>query len=224
MIIADDRERGSGVIEYLRSMGISVNIDRLEVGDYIISKEICIERKTVNDLINSIIDKRLFEQSRHLVLAFEKVYLIVEGDIDYTLRYRKIDLRQIYGALASVSELGIRLMFTKDPRQTATFLYVLHKRMKKSVRRYLPPTKIKVMKDSKSLPLVQLNLIASLPGISVELAEKILRHFKTPRKFFRASSFELKSVEGLGDKRVKKILEVLDTMYQPTVDKQLRES
>ena len=224
MIIADDRERGSGVIEYLRSMGISVNIDRLEVGDYIISKEICIERKTVNDLINSIIDKRLSEQSRHLVLAFEKVYLIVEGDIDYTLRYRKIDLRQIYGALASVSELGIRLMFTKDPRQTATFLYVLHKRMKKSVRRYLPPTKIKVMKDSKSLPLVQLNLIASLPGISVELAEKILRHFKTPRKFFRASSFELKSVEGLGDKRVKKILEVLDTMYQPTVDKQLRES
>lgn len=223
MITADDRERDSKVIEQLRLLGVKVIIDRLDIGDYIINRDIGIERKTVNDLINSIIDKRVFEQAKYLSSSFERSYIVIEGDLDYVLRYRKVDLRQIYGALASLVDIGTSLMFTRNPHQTAIFLYILNRRMEKKARRYLPPSKIKVLRASKSLPVTQLNLIASLPGISVELAEKILKHFKTPRRFFKATSSEMKCIEGLGDKRVRKIIEVLDTMFQPTIDEQLNE-
>jgi ERCC4-type nuclease len=58
-------------------------------------------------------------------------------------------------------------------------------------------------------------MVAAIPGISRELAHRILMHFKTPRKFFKASPAELRRVEGLGEARIAKILEALDTVYPP---------
>ncbi|OYT31513.1 MAG: hypothetical protein B6U94_02940 [Thermofilum sp. ex4484_79] len=221
-VFIDDREKNSGVPEILENMGIPIVVSRLQIGDYVIGRSIGIERKTANDFINSIIDKRLFEQARYMLESFEKCIFIIEGDFDRVLRYRKVKYNQIFGALVSLMDMNVHVMVTKNEKQSALFLYTLYKRQIKEKRNcYLEPTKIRVIKSNVSLPLIQINLISTFPGISREIADKILRHFKTPRRFFKAAPNELRRVEGLGDKRIRRIIEVLDTMYQPEINKAL---
>ena len=223
-IYVDDREKNVGILAILRKMDVPIVIARLQVGDYTIGRETGIERKSVNDFINSIIDKRLFEQARYMHEVYKKCIFLIEGDFEKVLRYRKIKYNHIYGALISLMEMNIQLMFTKNYEQSALFLYTLFNRYKKEKRSsYLSPVKIRVIKNNISLRNIQLNLIASLPGISMDFAEKILMYFRTPRKFFRATPDELRRIKGLGDKRIKKIIEVLDTVYQPEIDKLLKE-
>ena len=51
--------------------------------------------------------------------------------------------------------------------------------------------------------------LASLPNISIQTAEKILEHFKTLKDFYNADLEELMKVEGIGEIKAKKILEVI---------------
>lgn len=216
VIFVDDRERRSNVVNELMKLGWKVNITRLDIADYVIGRKYGIERKTPNDLINSIIDKRLFEQARYLREAYEVPIIIIEGDIGKALYFRNIKINQIFGAIAAIIEMGISVIQTTDSKETAIFITVLAKRVQRGKRRYLTPTKIRVIRAGQSIPIIQLNLLSSIPGISVELAHKILEHFKTPRRFFKASSSEIKKVPGLGEKRIKRIIEVLDTVYIPS--------
>ena len=65
-VYADYREKSSGVIKKLIDLGIQVNLKKLDVGDYLVSDELCIEYKTVPDFIDSLIDKRLFTQLKSM--------------------------------------------------------------------------------------------------------------------------------------------------------------
>jgi len=215
VILADDRERGSGVIEALRSLGATVYIRRLELGDYIISEDFAIERKSVNDFISSIIDRRLFEQAMALLKAFPRVTFIIEGNMQRALAWREVTIRHVLGALSSLLLMGVSTVFTSNTEETAYLIYNMAKKLqvkeKKKVR--VSPTKIRMAKGGKTLRGAQVNLIASLPGISYELAERILEYFGSPKRFFNAHPSELRKVRGLGDKRVKNIVRILNTTY-----------
>ena len=60
-IVVDEREKNSQIPNLLKIMGVFVDYKQLVVGDYIVSPETVIERKTIHDLINSIYDGRLYE-------------------------------------------------------------------------------------------------------------------------------------------------------------------
>ncbi|RLE73893.1 MAG: hypothetical protein DRJ56_08455 [Thermoprotei archaeon] len=212
-VLADDREESGGVIEELRRLGATVYIRRLELGDYVVSEDVVVERKTANDFIASIIDRRLFEQARSLLRAFERVIMVVEGDLWSALRWRGVTYKHVLGALSSLALMGVSVVPTSGPRETAYLVYNLARKLQvdegKRVR--VSPTKLRMAKGGKTVREAQLNVIASIPGISYELAERILEHFGTPRRFFAAHPHELRKVRGLGEKRVRKIIEVLDT-------------
>ena len=224
-VVADDRERKSGVVEELERLGVRVRVERLDVADYMVGRSYGVERKTPHDLINSIIDRRLFEQARYMSRAFERSVVVVEGDLGAALAVRDVRAAQVYGALAALVDMGLSVMFTRSYVETALLIYSLWRRAAAGGReRYLPPVKLRVVKYNKGVAVAQLNLVASLPGINVELAHRILSHFKTPRRFFKASSAELRRVPGLGDKRVRKIIEVLDTVYDSSISPEARPS
>ena len=215
IVIVDDREVRSEVVKELKRLAVNFVVKRLEVADYDVGGIYGIERKTANDFINSIIDRRLFDQAIYLKEAYETPILVVEGNFTHLLYFRSISLNAIFGALAALAENKISVLQTASPRETALFIYVLSKRLEKKKRKYVPPTKKRVVKMNTSIPVIQLNLISSIPGISYEMAERSLQHFKTPRKFFTATPSEIKKISGLGEKRIKKIIEVLDTIYMP---------
>ena len=80
-ILVDERERKSGIPELLRRAGATIDFAQLMVGDYVISPETAIERKTIHDLLNSIYDGRLFIQCSQLNEHYIKPVLIVEGNL-----------------------------------------------------------------------------------------------------------------------------------------------
>lgn len=215
LVLVDDRETKSPVVDELRRLGLDFEVKRLEVADYDVGGVYGVERKTPGDFISSIIDRRLFDQATYLREAFEVPIIVVEGSFSRALRYRRINPHAVLGALAALAETKISVIQTSGPRETAELIYVLARRLDRKKKPYVPPTKKRVVKMNTSIPVVQLNLISTLPGISFEMADKILRHFKTPRKFFTASPEEIRAVPGIGEKRVKKITAVLDTIYAP---------
>jgi DNA excision repair protein ERCC-4 len=52
----------------------------LTVGDYILSPNICIERKSVKDLISSFKDGRLYAQAETMLLHYKSPMLLIEFD------------------------------------------------------------------------------------------------------------------------------------------------
>ena len=79
-IVADDRERASAVIDYLRAIpGVAVGIERLPAGDYLADRKLLFERKTLRDFSISIVDGRLFRQMGALARSRNKAVLILEG-------------------------------------------------------------------------------------------------------------------------------------------------
>jgi ERCC4-type nuclease len=80
-ILVDERERKSGIPDLLRRAGATIDFAQLKVGDYVISPETAIERKTIQDLLNSIYDGRLFIQCSQLNEHYIKPVLIIEGNL-----------------------------------------------------------------------------------------------------------------------------------------------
>ncbi len=213
IVTIDDRERRSPVIPELARLGVRFEFKRLDVADYDVAGIYGIERKSASDFLNSILDKRLFEQARYLKQAYEVPLIVIEGDLSAETSSREISLNQAYGAVLALVENGVSVVNTGSPRETALLIYITSKRAEKKGGNYVPPAKKRVQKLNASIPVVQLNLIATLPGVSYELAEKILMEFKTPRRFFMATAAELRKVPGLGPKKIQRILAVLDTIY-----------
>lgn len=213
LIFADIREANSKITTILRKR-CNVEEKTLAVGDYLLSKKVCVERKTTGDFLQSMMDGRLFAQIRAMQENFQKPLLIIEGD---TLFYddRKIHPNAIRGALASIAiDFTLPVIWTENQLQTAEMLFSIAKReqidRKKSVA-------VRGKKRTRSMNEMQEYLISGLPKISREKSKRLLKHFGTPQKIFLASEEELQNVEGVGEKLAKRIRKILTKAYEKSI-------
>jgi len=125
-ITLDHREASSTLGAYLRSRGATVHFSHLNEGDIRISERILIERKTARDLVNSLTDGRLLSQCRRLIASSSRPMLLIEvGEVHGQF----VHPNAVHGALAHVSlDLGIPVMMTKNPEETAHFIIAAAKR------------------------------------------------------------------------------------------------
>ncbi|KAI5965181.1 rad16 [Candida pseudojiufengensis] len=79
-VIVDVREFGSSLPNLLYRIGISVIPCMITVGDYILSPKICIERKSIPDLIQSFKSGRLYNQCEQMFRHYELPTLLIEFD------------------------------------------------------------------------------------------------------------------------------------------------
>ncbi|RLJ01073.1 MAG: hypothetical protein DRP06_00295 [Candidatus Aenigmatarchaeota archaeon] len=204
IVKTDKRELKSGITRYLKNFGCIVEEEQLEIGDYILSDRTAIERKSFSDLISSIQDLRLFSQLKHLC-KFEKPILLVEG-FEY---FGNLNNNSLFGALASIIlDFGVPVIWTKDKRDSANFIYSAAKREQFKNNREIA---IRIRKRSKNLEDEQKYLIAGLPSVSSVLAKRLLEKFKTPHKIFHAKKEKLIEVKGMGEKKAQRIIDVLET-------------
>ena len=101
-IVVDEREKKSGIPDFLKKTGINLEIKTLQVGDYIVAPETVVERKTISDLASSIFDGRLFDQCNRLKEHYKFPILLIEGDIDKMEELMENPFI-IYGAISSVA-------------------------------------------------------------------------------------------------------------------------
>ncbi|XP_063242959.1 DNA repair endonuclease XPF [Bacillus rossius redtenbacheri] len=79
-IIVDMREFGSELPSLIHKRGIEIDPLTLQVGDYILTPEICVERKSVSDLIGSLNSGRLYNQALAMTRHYAKPMLLIEFD------------------------------------------------------------------------------------------------------------------------------------------------
>jgi len=207
LILLDNREATSGILDYFAQYECVIDKKMLVCGDYVVSDRIVIERKTTDDFVNSIIDRRLFQQLKQMRDNFEKPILIIEGE---TL-YGRVQPNVIRGALSSiVIDYGIPILWTKDLADTAGIVYWLARREQIDERREVS---LRNKRTPKTIEEQQEYLIAGLPDISLVRARELLKTMKTPKAVFNATEEELKKVKGIGDKIAKKIKKLLEKEY-----------
>ena len=120
VVYADSREGNSKVIRHLSEMELDVKIRSMAIGDYQVSDEVVIERKTAKDFVDSIIDKRLFKQARELSEEFKKPLIILEGDDIYN---GMIHPNAIRGTIASLAlDFRISIIPTRNSQDTAAMI------------------------------------------------------------------------------------------------------
>lgn len=208
MIIVDSREFKSKVVKYLFEEDIDMQSVQLLVGDYLIGENICIERKSVKDFVDSLIDKRIFEQLRNLKSEFKKPILIVEGGEDI-YSARMVHANAIRGLIASIAlEFQIPIIFSRDQKDTADYLITMLKRESSTPKPLLKINKKILTSD------IQDSIVGNLPGVGVKVGKKLLSHFKTIKKMFNASVEELIEVNGVGKKGAEKIFEIANKKYK----------
>ncbi len=210
-IIIDERERKSGIPKLLQKIGINVEVKRLPIGDYIVSHETVVERKSISDFISSIFDGRLFDQCNRLKEHFQFPIILLEGNVDEIETITENPL-VFYGALSTIAvEFKIPIIPTPNASHTAKLLVALSSR-KDSIKGPL----LKKIRKSNDIQKQQLSVLCSLPGVGEKTAIRLLEKFGSPLKVLSASTKDLSKISGLGESRAKKIKKMLERKSKHT--------
>jgi Fanconi anemia group M protein len=207
-ITIDYRERNCLIASELVSMGFIIEFRELKVADYIV-KDTAIERKTINDFISSMINKRLLKQLQELQ-QYENRLLIIEGIEEQELytdskEWTGMNPNAIRGFLLSILlKYKIPIIFTKNYKDTAKFIAILSKKQEKEL-----PLNInkKTLNKKERMQFI----LEGFPGIGPKTAKKLLKKFKTLRNLFNASEEELKEIIG---KKAESFKELIYSKYK----------
>ncbi len=199
MIRVDDRERRSGICEALTAVKIEYTVERLECADYIVDEMIFVERKTVDDFLDSLSTRRLFEQVSRLCAGRRRCMLIIEG----AHLPGRPTVRGTLCALAAKWRLPV--LRSTDVQGSAWYLAHIARQCRVShLKNYVPSQCV----QRPSLSAAQ-RMLLQIDGIGPHLADALLTQFGSVRAVLNASARELRSVEGVGRKLAQNITELV---------------
>jgi Fanconi anemia group M protein len=191
----DYREKNSLVASELVHLGFEIEFKELKVADYIV-KETAIERKTVNDFISSMTNKRLFKQLEELQ-QYESKLLIVEGVEEFELYDDKrewgIPSNAIRGLLLSILlRYKVPIIFSKNEEDTAKFIYVLSRKKEKDSSEQSFKAKKKSFNKKEQMQYI----LEGFPGIGPKTAKKLLEEYGSINNILNAKMEDLEKTIG----------------------------
>mgnify|MGYP003651406598 CR=1 FL=1 len=211
-IYANKREVDGQTLPRLNDLGAHLQVGELEIGDYVVSSSIVIERKSAQEFLESIISGRLFNQVGKMKLNFAQIIILIEGDV-YTTR-AAVAREAIDGALASLAALdGASVITVRSPVASADIIYRVAKHAFKESRET-------TFRRGKVAPgrAESLFCIEGVVGVGPTTAVKILEHFGSTLSFMNASIEDLILVPGIGNKKAERIYH--SVRWQHSADEQ----
>lgn len=219
----DNREsdrRKESAYQFFIQKGYDVSVKQLPIGDFIFDDKIVFEWKEPNDMINSIMDSRVFRQSRRMK-QYPKSYVIVVGNVFQEIRdrydspqnpfyakykYGKVKpftINHYIGALATLYEDGV-VIHVENQHQAFTLMHYLSKNiLQKNPELKGIDKPVCKMTDSVS------TFLACIDSISIKKAVLIrdALDLKSLRDLLGITYEDLVSIKGIGSKTALKILE-----------------
>ncbi len=134
-VVVDVREFRSSLPSLLHGRSMVIIPCMLTVGDYILSPNICVERKSIKDLISSFKDGRLYNQAETMQLHYKSPMLLIEFDQNKSFTLEPF--ADLSGSLSSMSSSNassdlqsklvlltlafpkLRIIWSSSPYQTA---------------------------------------------------------------------------------------------------------
>jgi DNA excision repair protein ERCC-4 len=140
-VVVDVREFRSSLPSLLHGRSMVIVPCMLTVGDYVLSPDICIERKSVRDLIGSFANGRLFNQVESMMEHYKSPMLLIEFDANksFTLEPFTDFSSAATSGLAAAPDLQskiviltiafprLRIIWSSSPYQTAEIFSELKK-------------------------------------------------------------------------------------------------
>jgi DNA excision repair protein ERCC-4 len=208
LVVADIHERQSGVPHLLKERGASVRVEGLRAGDYHLPSGAIVERKTVRGMHLGIVGGTLWPQLGRLRNAARLPYLLIEGcDLDNG----PLSPAAVRGACLALSDLGITVLRSADPSDSALWLYGLAKRRQHAPTRQRPA----YAQRPKAEPGIHTAeaMLASVPGISTVSARALLSRFGSVAAVLAAEPDDWEAVAGIGPQKAKFLAETLRSPY-----------
>jgi DNA excision repair protein ERCC-4 len=207
----DDREPAK-VINQLRQLVKDVELRRMDTGDYVVGN-FAMERKTVEDLLGSVYDGRLWKQLGHLKDTYPHTCVIIEGDINLGSRrsngelWGEGDIRLFTSVCNSIiMGWSIPIVYTSSYVATAQQITEFYKRSEK--RGDKPRSVVKKQVDPK---VAQQSMLQVIDGVGAIASARLLTNF-TFRELVNVSdpSVLCKRTVGLNKKQAETIVKVFN--------------
>ncbi|MHA1697424.1 MAG: ERCC4 domain-containing protein [Promethearchaeota archaeon] len=181
-ILMDVREP-TDIRDWLVSEGVNVEIKRLDIGDYVISSDVIVERKSGADLTSSIMDNRLFDQVIRLHNAGQYPILILEN-FDDAFKSSAMNPASIFGALVYLAwRFRLPIIPARDWADTALIL----KRLANRVQiRDADPVLARSAPKLMTIEERKAYILEGMIKVGPKRARKLIKEFKTPLGVFQA--------------------------------------
>ncbi|WFD32413.1 DNA repair protein RAD16 [Malassezia sp. CBS 17886] len=110
-VVVDMREFRSSLPSLLHKAGLQVLPCTLQVGDYVLSPEMCVERKSLQDLVQSFASGRLYAQCEAMSVHYQHAILLIEFDQERAFTLAGLEQRtgpKVHGTRAALGGMELQ--------------------------------------------------------------------------------------------------------------------
>jgi ERCC4-type nuclease len=195
-IIVDHRERRSKVVGSLEKLGADIEITTLKVGDYVVSDKVAFERKRIDDLFTTLLERReLFSQLEDLARSYKCPILIIEGDDPFFSLNGRMHPNAIQGIINTIALMRIPAIYTLNEAETAQVITMIaEKEQGNRNKPFNQHGKRSHFSQSEEKEYV----VSSILGIGPTVARNLLMHFGSVESIMTAPREELMKVDRVG--------------------------
>ena len=223
-LIIDSREN-SDLSNAVKRECIALNImtekQWIEVGDYVFS-DVCFEAKSTIDFLQSVINKRLWNQLDNMDRYFEHCILIIHGSIHQALAYpdyvninipSHLLINKFYGAIGKITlDTDVKVFWVEGPKKAAKLMTTICK-MRPINRDVISPTLMKRITTDD----LRINMLATIKGISTTKAQILIDDFGSLMEIGEATVDELTKIDGIGITLAQRIIDTLNSEDKVTI-------
>ncbi|XP_043349285.1 DNA repair endonuclease XPF isoform X2 [Dermochelys coriacea] len=206
-IIVDMREFRSELPSLIHRRGIDIEPVTLEVGDYILTPDICIERKSISDLIGSLNNGRLYSQCISMSRYYKRPILLIEFDpsksFSLTSRgslHQEISSNDITSKLTllTLHFPRLRILWCPSPHATAE----LFEELKQNRPQPDAAIAMAITADSEIVPESDKynpgpqDFLLKIPGVNAKNCRILMNHIKSISELVTLSQDKLSEILG----------------------------
>ena len=211
-VVVDVREFRSSLPSLLHGRNMIVVPCMLTVGDYVLTPHICIERKSVKDLISSFQDGRLYTQAETMFQHYTSSILLIEFDAQKAFTLEPFaDLSSSLGTASAVgSDLQsklvllclafpkLRIIWSSSPYQTAEIFEELKKQQDEPDPIKAVQVGLEVGDDPETRTFNQTpqDMLRVLPGVSNKALNRLILEYANVQEVANTEEEELADLIG----------------------------
>ena len=202
-----EKKRVKKAQEYYESKNHTVDVRTLDSGDYVFDDKVAFEFKTFEDMFQSIMDGRLFDEAHRQADTYPWHYVIIAGNdkARKNALYRlfklhvKFSIKQYYGAIASLNTFTRVIYALNTPKA----FKIMECQAKKCL-----DDKIRIRTPKVNTVNPAFNLLMFLPDIKEQRAKLLVEELGLETfDDLRGLTYErLIGVKGIGEITAKNIL------------------
>ncbi|KAL7330954.1 DNA repair protein RAD16, variant 2 [Mucor circinelloides] len=206
IVTVDMREFRSSLPPILYADGIKIVPFTLQVGDYILSPDMCVERKSIADLIQSFSSGRLYTQCELMSVFYKTPILLIEFDQNKSFSLQAVsDMRENIRVTDLSSKLvlltlafpKLRIIWSSSPHETAKIFSELKKTELEPDSEVAASIGAEGHEDGDTVyNMTPQDILRSMPGINSTNYRVIMNHFQDLDELFHSNQKTLKGLIG----------------------------